>query len=494
MEMNEKIKEYKNLTYPYDMISIIKYGLPKTADVKKITVVGAGIAGLVAASLLQDAGHHVSILEGNNRVGGRIYTVREPFTPGNYIDMGAMRFPDTHELIKEYIKKFNLPTNPFLNTTENDLLFVNGIITTASYYEHNPGVLQFPLPPEEQGKTAKELLLSAVQPFLTLYNNSKPEEQERLRIIFDRYSFEDFLRNNPLGNSLSANAIRMIKVVLGIEGFPEYAFVDIILDIVGTIFNEELTFYEITGGNDQLPKAFLPQLSDCIVFNQKVNRIYQRPNGVTVEAIDLTNGHAHSYDSDFVIVTVPYTVFQFIDVYPFNSFSYKKRTAINELNLISSVKVGIEFRSKFWEEAGIGNIVTDSPLRFTYNPSHSLDKEGPAVMLASYSWGNNAVLWGSLPEKARIREVLEGLYKIYGEQVYREYLNSATFSWSQNQFSAGCFTLFAPYQSSDLGDAIYLPEGRVHFAGEHTSSLHGWVEGGIESGVRAAYEVNARID
>ncbi|ASK64451.1 hypothetical protein CFK37_17000 [Virgibacillus phasianinus] len=83
---------------------------------------------------------------------------------------------------------------------------------------------------------------------------------------------------------------------------------------------------------------------------------------------------------------------------------------------------------------------------------------------------------------------------MYGEQVYTEYLQGASFSWGRYEFSAGCFTLFSPNQESDFDDAIYLPERRVHFAGEHTSSFHGWVEGAIESGIRSSYEVYYRKD
>ncbi|MFZ3577261.1 flavin monoamine oxidase family protein [Virgibacillus sp. DJP39] len=491
MEGKQNGSSDDRLTYPDDMLWTIRNGLSKSPDPKNITIIGAGMAGLVAASLLLDAGHKVTIIEGNNRVGGRIYTVREPFTPGNYLDVGAMRFPETHLLLMEYIKKYNLPINQFLNTTKNDVLFVNNVYTRQSTYNENPDILQFPLPPEEQGKTAKELLLTAVQPFLTLYESSTSAEQEKLRMKFDRYSFDDFLRNNPFGNNLSSDAIRMIKVILGAEGFPAYSFVDIVLDVIGTIFNEDLIFYEITGGNDNLPKVLYQKLKNNVIFNQKVNQIYQYKNGVTVTARDLCTGHGHAFDSDFTIATVPYSVFQFIDVYPYESFSYKKWKVIRELNYVSSVKIGLEFRTRFWETARIGNIITDYPLRFAYNPSLT-DIGGPGVMLTSYSWGNNAMLWNSLDESGRIREALNGLYKIYGEQVYKEYLNGTSYSWSQNQFSAGCFTLFSPNQASDFGDAVFLPEGRVHFAGEHTSRFHGWVEGAIESGIRAAYEIHNR--
>ncbi|WP_226581318.1 flavin monoamine oxidase family protein [Halobacillus litoralis] len=480
------VHSYGDLTYPEDMQSIIQEGLPASNGVSKnILIVGAGMAGLVAGSLLKKAGHSVKIIEGNDRVGGRVYTLREPFTKGQYLDVGAMRFPDTHNLTFEYIRKFNLPTNKFNNT--NDVFFVNGVQTTYSMYTQNPNVLGFPLLPDEQGKTAKELLALAVKPYLDLYENASPKEQERLRQKFDNYSFEDFLRNNPIGVSLSQGAIRKVKVLLGIEGFPELSFVDILLDIVRTVFNEDLTFYEIAGGNDLLPQAFLPGLQSNILFKRKVQQIIQQNESISVVAFNRTSREFETFKGDYVILTVPYSVMQFIDIFPYKSVSFEKWRAIKELNYVSSVKIGLEFKSRFWEKVKIGNILTDIPLRYTYTPN-----PGRRVMLGSYSWGANANLWNSLPENERINEALYGLSKIFGRQVYEEFDRGASYSWSQNEFSAGCFTLFAPNQASDFADDLYLPEGRLHFAGEHTSTFHGWVEGAIESAVRAANEVNKR--
>ncbi|WJV29504.1 flavin monoamine oxidase family protein [Rossellomorea sp. AcN35-11] len=483
---------YGDLTYPDDMVSIVRNGLTPTKDSKKILIIGAGMSGLVATSLLKNAGHSVTILEGNDRIGGKIYTMREPFSEGQYLDAGAMRFPDTHELVSEYIHKFGLPTNEFINNV--DLYLVNGVLTTASYYNQHPDVLNYPLPPDEQGKTAIELLSSAVKPFLDLYDRADPLEQERLRKKFDRYSFDGFLRFNPIGTSLSPAAIRIVKVLLGIEGFPELSFVDILLDVVRTVFNKELKFYEITGGNDQLPHSFLPDLQSNILYSHQVHQIHQKDDGVTVITKDRTTDRYHSFDGDYVIVTVPYSVLQFIDILPYQSISFKKWKAIKELHYVSSVKIGLEFKTKFWETFNNGNIITDFPLRFTYGPSHGRGEPGPGVMLASYSWGQNANLWNSLTEDERIEEALHGLYKVYGDQVYTEFTKGASYNWGQNPFSAGCFALFAPNQASDFSDHIYSPEQRIHFSGEHTSPFHGWVEGAIESAIRAAYEVNNRND
>ena len=480
--------------YPEGMLEIIKNGLKKANKPSNIIVVGAGVAGLVSASLLKKAGHHVNILEGNDRIGGRVYTLRKPFTKDNYLDVGAMRIPKTHKLTYEYINKFNLTVNRFINSSPRDILYANGIRTTRAKYNADPDILQFPVEPHEKGKTATDLFLSAVNPFLLLYKQGDDQQKKFMRKKFDRYSMENFLRFNPIGPSLSPNAVRMVKVLLGIEGFSELSFIDILTDIVNTVFNEEMEFNEITGGNDLLPRSFIPELEENILLNHKVHRIIQRPQSVTIQTRNQQTGKIESFKSDLVIMTVPYSVFQFIEVYPYRSFSFDKWKAIRELHYVASIKIGIEFKNRFWEKEGLdgANTISDFPNRYTYTPSRTGEESGSGVLLASYSWEDNAMLWNSLSEDQQITQSLEDLAKIHGPKVFEEYLAGASFSWSQNQFSGGCFTLFKPNQITEFEEIIKKPEGRVHFAGEHTSDFHGWIEGAVESGVRAAFEVNER--
>ncbi|WP_347552995.1 flavin monoamine oxidase family protein (plasmid) [Pseudalkalibacillus hwajinpoensis] len=486
------MKELGKLGYPNDMLRFIKKGLEKKSRPKKVLIIGGGMAGLVAASLLKEAGNHVIILEGNDRIGGRVYTVRHPFTSGNYLDVGAMRIPDNHELVFEYIRRFQLPINPFINSSPVDLIYVNNVLTTRKMYEENPDILNFPVNENEKGKTAIELFLEATQPFIELYSNSTPEEQEKLKAQYAEYSMGEFLEFNPIGRPLSTSAIRSIGVMLGLEGFPGFSFVDILTDIIYPIFSKTVRFFEIDGGNDQLPLSFMKELQHNIRLNRKVDKIYQMDNGVKIQAIDLITGRWHQYEGDYAIVTVPFSVFQYIDVFPYNSISFEKRQIIRELINLPAVKIGIEFRHRFWEKAGVGNAVTDLPSRFSYIPSHGIGSAGPAVLLASYSWGQDAILWAGLPHNEMVRELLDDLAKIYGNIVYKEYMQAFSYNWTLNQYSGGAFTLFLPGQGEKFSEVIRQPEGRLHFAGEHTSSFHGWIEGAIESGIRTAYEINER--
>jgi monoamine oxidase len=494
IDLLTKVEDYEDLNYPDDLLYIIRNGFQQTSKPKHVLILGGGMAGLVAASLLKRAGHTVTILEGNNRIGGRVYTVREPFTCGNYLDFGAMRIPGNHRLVFEYIKRFNLPVNRFINSSPNDLIYANNVLTTQEEYKKNPDILRFPLEEDEKGKTATELFLEATQPFFDLYSSSTPAQREELKKQYAMYSIGDFLADNPLGKSLSDNAIRKIGVLLGIEGFPGFSFIDIITDIIYPIFSENTSFYEITGGNDRLPRSFICELQNEIKLNRKVTKIIQGADGVCVEALNPNTGRTFCYRGDYAIVTMPFTVLQFVDVVPYDSISFNKWQAIREVNNVQAVKIGVEFKTRFWEKLGVGNLTSDRPVKFSYIPSHGIGSCGPGVMLASYSWGNDASLWNSVPNQELVRIVLKDLAKIYGNIVYREFIQAVWFNWSQNPYSAGCFTLFTPQQQKYFDEITRKSEGRLHFAGEHTSSFHGWIEGAVESGIRTAYEVQYRQD
>src|SRR5262245_25518246 len=75
---------------------------------KKIVVVGAGLSGLSAAWDLTQKGHDVIVLEGTKRAGGRVLTSRGPWQNGQYVEWGATRISDVHNLTLHYTRQFGL--------------------------------------------------------------------------------------------------------------------------------------------------------------------------------------------------------------------------------------------------------------------------------------------------------------------------------------------------------------------------------------------------
>jgi monoamine oxidase len=79
---------------------------------KSVVVLGAGLAGLTAAYQLMNQGYDVTVLEGQNRVGGRVLTVRDGFQAGGFAEMGATRF-ETHAYTNKYVQRFGLSLVPY---------------------------------------------------------------------------------------------------------------------------------------------------------------------------------------------------------------------------------------------------------------------------------------------------------------------------------------------------------------------------------------------
>lgn len=477
------------------MISVIQNGLPKANNPKKITVVGAGMSGLVAASLLKKAGHQVTIVEARSRVGGRVHTMRAPFSNDLYLDAGAMRIPQIHRLVFAYAQKLGLSVNPFLNVTPNDLLYANGVKTRLKYYQQNPGILNFPVAPSERGKTAQQLLGYALGPIVEMLKKD-PGSWQWVERNFDRYSMEDYLKYNPFGRTLSPGAIDMISVLLDIEAFSQLAFLSIFTYNLRLIFlNPNLHFYEITGGNDLLPKAFLPELDGNLFLNYKMTKIQQYPDRVVINAVHTQSNHPMSVTGDLAVVTLPYTVLKLVEIEPYHSFSYMKRKAIRELHYAVAAKIGLEFKTRFWEEEGFrgGKAVTDLPIRFAYFPSHGIGTSGPAVVLASYTWEDDSMPWDSLSEQQQVLQALQDFSILFGSRVYDEFFTGAAYNWALDPYAAGAFVVFKPGQETSLSKAISAPEGRVHFAGAQTSNAPGWIQGAIQSGIRVAHEINQKF-
>ena len=93
---------------------------------RRVIVIGAGLAGLSLAYELDRAGWSVTILEARTRPGGRVFTMREPFSDGLYAEAGAARIQDSHQFTLKYAKQFNLTLDPFWPSDGARVSYVRG--------------------------------------------------------------------------------------------------------------------------------------------------------------------------------------------------------------------------------------------------------------------------------------------------------------------------------------------------------------------------------
>ncbi|MFZ6020749.1 MAG: flavin monoamine oxidase family protein [Chloroflexota bacterium] len=460
----------------------IHQGLPKTSQSRKILIAGAGVAGLVAGSELKRAGYEVQIIEAQQRVGGRILTLRHPFSDGLFAEAGAMRIPTNHLLTLAYINKFGLKTIPFINHNPSAYIFINGKKIRMGEAEQTTEFFGYKLTDAEKQKSAEQLWLEAIQPFIRKVEKEGNSAWDSIVREYDEYSVREFLEIK----GWSEAAIERFGLLFNQEAIMNSSFLELLREEVGQYYREMVT---IEAGMDQLPNAFLADLRENIWYGQKITAIEQNDASVTFHIRSISG--KHTLTGDYAIITLPFPVLRHIEIIP--AFSPAKQRAIRQLHYDASAKIFLQFRRRFWEEEGIvgGGTVTDLAIRNMYYPQQP-NPTGRGVLLASYTWGEDAQRWGSLPPDERLRQALENVTAIH-PRAQDEFEVGHSYMWHDDEFAGGAFALFDPGQQTLLYDHIRNPEGRIFLAGEHTSLYHAWIQGAIESGLRAAYEVATSI-
>jgi monoamine oxidase len=427
------------------------------------------------------AGHSVTILESRLRPGGRVYTLREPFSDGLYSEAGAIYVPDSHAYTTHYARLFRLQLvsvpmgNTIYHVRGKRLLVPHG------------GDANWPLDltREERQLGLRGMYSRYVLPVLRDVGDPTaadwpPEAVKK----YDQMSFAEFLRAQG-ASAAAVDLLRLGYFDLWGDGCESYSALGLLRDLVSYIKIEKT--YTIKGGNDALPKAFAAKLSDRIRYGTPVTAIEQDPRGVRVTC-RAPSGPA-LFEGDRLICAVPFTVLRHITVSP--AFTTKKQQAVRELPYTSVTRVYLQSRKKFWTREGEALTAnTDLPIMWCLDGAFG--QPGPRGILESYMAGPQARKAAAMTETERQAFTLAEMDKVF-PGIRDNYEGGTSYCWDQDEWAQGDYAWFKPGQVGALLPSIASVEGRIHFAGEHASAWPGWMQGALESGNRAAREVNDAV-
>jgi len=427
---------------------------------KNVVIVGAGLAGLSAAYELVQSGHQVMVLDARDRPGGRVLTLRDTFADGQYAEAGAETFGESHNFVRHYIQAFGLETIPAWNYGKlTSLIFREGQRSPSS------------------SELARKYIAPAVKEIGDPFAPGWPTAG--LLRQFDRVSMAELVRNR----GASPEEIALLQLTYS-DSWDNGTAPDSALCLLRdeAIARNGRMSFRIRGGNDRLPKALAQTLGARVHYRTTLLRIQQNNKQVTLTVIE--SGRRSQIKADYLICAIPFPVLRSVEVSP--AFSPGKQRAIRELSYNSVTRVYVQSQTRSWITEGLsGFAATDLPIGTVWDCAEG--QPGARGILECYTSGDRARRLASLSEPQRVRLAVENLQKVF-PGVSSE--KAVSIAWDADPLVKGAFAWFKRDQMSTLLPHVARREGRVFFAGEHTSPWFGWMQGALESGNRAAHEVN----
>lgn len=480
-------------------------GAPKGTSV---LVLGAGIAGMVAAYELRKAGYKVQVLEYLSRPGGRCWTIHGgesytelggytqkcQFAKGDYLNPGPWRIPCHHFAVMDYCRELGVPLEPFFQLNMNAyyhsekayggkpqrikdvVIDMQGHVSELLAKSASQNKLDEPLTKEDQEK-----LLEALKTWGGLDKNYKYTAMAETSAE-ERRGFDVEPGGGLQPRMMSSKPLELKELLHSglwkyVQAFQTYEFHQSIFQPVGGMF--------------EISKAFARELKDVIVYNTRVSKIAQNEKGVTVTCMDLTTKKEKQVRADWCVCTIPLSILSQLDV----QVAKPMKEAIDAVPYNTGFKAGIQFKRRFWEEDEriFGGITyTDLPLNNIGYPMQGINKGGTGVVLAAYNFGPEAYKWSAMIPEDRLQNVLELFTKIH-PQAKKEFDNGFTMAWHRAPWVNGCHGMWTEETREKHYNDLCAIDGRIVLAGEHASFWPAWLEGAVLSSQDAITRLHKKI-
>lgn len=445
-----------------------------------VVIVGAGIAGLTAGHRLRQAGVPVRILEAQDRIGGRMWSIRNHFAGGQVAELGGELFDTPHRWIRGMAAELDIPLDDLHDETP-------GLDNEVWHFE---GVRRSTVEVVE----ALRPLAARMAADAGGIDDDFSWENPASGLALDQMSIQEWLDGN--------GASGWIRTLLDVAYTTEYGLeigdqsalnllllIDTELDPF-RIFGESDERFRAHAGNDAIPHALARGLEDAIETGTVLEAVAPRSAGGYRLTVRRGSGTREVVAPE-LILTIPFTLLRNVRLGV--DLPGPQAAAIRELGYGSNAKLMVGFDRRLWrdEYRSAGAVLSDLPFQLLWETSRH--QNGRHGILTNFSGGRHgvAVGEGTPREQAdRLVRELDGVFP--GVAGTRQGMTEARMHWPSHPWTLGSYASYRTGQWSAFHGAEGLATGRLHFAGEHTSvEAQGFMEGGCESGERVAREVLA---
>ena len=434
-----------------------------------VIVAGAGLAGLSAARELEARGAAVTVVEARDRVGGRVWTLRHQFAGRQHAEAGADLIEEEQEHVLTLAKALGLKPVRILRES-------------FGYYG-----------PDARGRRRVQTGLGAMakvakllEPTIRDFKLAEQRWDSPIAARLGRHSVMQWLER--------ANApVALREGVRGFRGFfladPEdLSMLPLIEQFAESGPPGRGRIYRIDGGNDRLATTMAKRLRGAVLLGTVVRRIRRHENRVTVTVEALGKPHTE-LTADYVVCALPASTARGVFFDP--PLPEPQRHAIEHLRYGCATRLLLQFDRRFWNKRGRPIAFgTDLPTGAVWDGNEQ--QRGPQGILSFLAGGNASKGLQDILHAEGERGVIRQLDWL-GRPA--RLIASQTIAWDHDPLARGGYAYFDPGFDPSWRAWLARPAGRIVFAGEHTSvKSQGYMNGAIESGLRAAAEISALVD
>jgi monoamine oxidase len=456
----------------------------------KLGIVGAGLAGLHAARLLQDQGVQVRVYDADTRAGGRVWTLRG-FFPGQVAERGGELIDTGHHTMRRLAGQFGLTLEsyrPSQHPGEEFFYFGGRPWSEAEVVEQFQDFLPAikrdlrklsPQPtPQSHSEYDRELDLMPLSAYLESRGASP-----LIRAVLDTaYTIE-------FGREIEGQSALTMLLYIGTRRSANFK-----------PFGSSDERFHIVEGNDAVPRALAAGLAEPVQAQHRLVAVACHADGRVRLSFDTPAGPRDS-DHDAVVLAIPAPMTRQIHFAPSVPLGAGNRFAIQNLDYGTSSKTMLGFVGRPWWEGSRSNGASTSDLinhqtTWETNPSQAIN--GERGVLTDFSGGERGARLDPARPSEEAEKFLADLERIYpGSTALARRGSDGRLvahleNWSKLPLFMGAYTNNQPGYFTSLEGLYAQPAGRVYFAGEHTDSFYsyqGFMEGALLSGARAADEV-----